>query len=225
MPVETVQDGTNFTGNFWDTSITQDVDVDTTLNLDFRPLDDDVTLSLLKRAKDNQYTALVVTLDTFQLGWRPKDLARAYLPFIHGVGCSIPFSDPVFMSKIGQQVSHAHPAFPYDAKTLNEIISAGGSAYSDTLKDRKVAAAQWMMEQINSGTYRKWGDLAFLRNNWEGPLILKGIQNVHDAHQAIDAGVDGIIVSNHGKSRPGSSIESRCWFNGDYFFLSQVGAK
>ncbi|KAJ4318011.1 hypothetical protein N0V84_007065 [Fusarium piperis] len=51
---------------------------------------------------------------------------------------------------------------------------------------------------MNSGTYREWEDLKVLKNLWEGPIVLKGIQTVQDAHKAIEHGMDGIIVSNHG---------------------------
>jgi isopentenyl diphosphate isomerase/L-lactate dehydrogenase-like FMN-dependent dehydrogenase len=55
----------------------------------------------------------------------------------------------------------------------------------------------WLQE-ANSGLFRSWKDLAFLRANWDGPIVLKGIQTVGDAHAAMDARVDGIVVSNHG---------------------------
>jgi isopentenyl diphosphate isomerase/L-lactate dehydrogenase-like FMN-dependent dehydrogenase len=50
------------------------------------PTDDDVTVSILGRARAAGFTALVVTLDTWTLGWRPADLDGAYLPFLRGVG-------------------------------------------------------------------------------------------------------------------------------------------
>ena len=46
------------------------------------------------------YGAIVVTLDTLTLGWRPRDLRHAYLPFIRGEGCGQYFSDPVFLSRL-----------------------------------------------------------------------------------------------------------------------------
>src|ERR1700712_2648793 len=61
-----------------------------------RPQWEDVTVSLLNRAKADGYKVLVVTLDTFNLAWRPTDLDTAYLPFIWGDGCQIGHSDPVF---------------------------------------------------------------------------------------------------------------------------------
>lgn len=60
-----------------------------------------VTASILRRAKEAGFTALVVTLDTMNLGWRPHDLETSYLPFSHGTGCAVGLSDPVFMNKIG----------------------------------------------------------------------------------------------------------------------------
>lgn len=60
-----------------------------------------VTLSLLKRAKENGFTVLVVTLDTTLLGYRPKDLDTSTLPFLNGQGCAVGFSDPVFLEREG----------------------------------------------------------------------------------------------------------------------------
>src|SRR5947209_2263846 len=46
------------------------------------------------------YGAIVVTLDTLILGWRPRDIRTAYLPFISGQGCAQFFTDPVFRSRL-----------------------------------------------------------------------------------------------------------------------------
>jgi lactate 2-monooxygenase len=61
---------------------------------------------------------------------------------------------------------------------------------------------------LNSGTYRTWPDLEFLKQHWDGPIVLKGIQTVEDAHKAIDYGMDGIIVSNHGGRQLDGAIAS-----------------
>ena len=60
------------------------------------PNDEDVCLSLLARAQAAGFTALVVTLDTWMLGWRPHDLDNAYLPFLTGKGLANYFTDPAF---------------------------------------------------------------------------------------------------------------------------------
>jgi len=132
------------------------------------PGDSDVCASLLARAKKAGFTALVVTLDTWTLAWRPSDLDQAYLPFLHGDGLAIPFSDPVFRGLL--------------EKTPEE--------------DSPTAVLRWL--GMVSGTDRTWDQLPFLREHWDGPIVLKGILRVDDARRAVDAGMDGIIVSNHG---------------------------
>jgi isopentenyl diphosphate isomerase/L-lactate dehydrogenase-like FMN-dependent dehydrogenase len=132
------------------------------------PNDNDVTISLLQRAKAAGFTTLVVTLDTWTLAWRPNDLDLAYLPFIRAVGTAIPFSDPAFLAKL--------------AKSPEE--------------DPNMAILRWI--PMFTGTDHRWDQLPFLREHWDGPIVLKGIQHVDDARRASDAGMDGIVVSNHG---------------------------
>ena len=132
------------------------------------PKDRDVAASLLGRAKAAGFTVLVVTLDTRLLGWRPHDLDAAFLPFLRGVGVQNYFSDPVF---------------------------AGGLAASPA-EDQDAAVLRWA--SMFGDPSLTWNDLPFLRENWEGPVVLKGICSVADAQRAVDAGVDGIVVSNHG---------------------------
>ncbi|MFL6124085.1 lactate 2-monooxygenase [Actinophytocola sp.] len=132
------------------------------------PNDNDVTISILQRARAAGFSALVVTLDTWTLAWRPNDLDQAYLPFIRGVGNAIPFSDPAFRALL--------------TKSPEE--------------DPTAAILRWI--PMFTGTDRRWDQLPFLREHWDGPIVLKGIQHVGDARRAGDAGMDGIIVSNHG---------------------------
>ncbi|MDQ3786596.1 MAG: lactate 2-monooxygenase [Actinomycetota bacterium] len=132
------------------------------------PNDNEVTISILQRAKAAGFTTLVLTLDTWTLAWRPNDLDQAYLPFIRGIGTAIPFSDPAFRAKL--------------AKTPEE--------------DPTAAILQWI--PMFTGTDHHWDQLPFLREHWDGPIVLKGIQHVDDARRASDAGMDGIVVSNHG---------------------------
>ena len=61
---------------------------------------------------------------------------------------------------------------------------------------------------MNSGTYREWKDLRVLRENWDGPIVLKGIQTVEDARLAVEYGMDGIVVSNHGGRQVDGAIAS-----------------
>ena len=65
-----------------------------------------------------------------------------------------------------------HPTFPYDRARLHQLRAAGD--------EKAITAAhlggQWLKE-INSGYFRSWSDLKFLREHWKGPLLLKGIQS------------------------------------------------
>jgi len=156
------------------------------------PRSNDISASLLKRAKENGYNALVVTLDTMTIGWRPHDLETSFVPFPHGVGVQLGFSDPTFMARYGKQlVTDHHPEFPYNPLKFDQKIAAGDAK----LKEESFLATEWIKE---THVFHDWEDLKFLRDTWEGPLVVKGILNPHDAEKALTYGVDGIIVSNHG---------------------------
>lgn len=64
--------------------------------------------------------------------------------------------------------------------------------------DMSSFAAAWGWMRANFDASVSWPDLAFVRQNWPGAILLKGILDVEDARMAVDAGVDGIVVSNHG---------------------------
>lgn len=138
-----------------------------------------------------------MTLDTTLVGWRPHDLQTSYLPFKHGVGCAVGFSDPVFMARYNLPVTHAHDPFPYSPNEIRTEIVAGGEKSEGWQK--KMALSMAWMGECNSGIYRTWEDLELLKKHWDGPIILKGIQSVADAEKAIQVGVQGIVVSNHGE--------------------------
>ena len=128
----------------------------------------ELTASMLQRAERSGYQALVVTLDTSILAWRERDLQHAYLPFILGQGLSNYFSDPVFRALLAQP------------------------------PDENPAAAIQLWSGLFSNTALTWSDISFLRKHTSLPIILKGILHPDDAAHALDAGVDGMIVSNHG---------------------------
>ncbi|MCU1657369.1 MAG: alpha-hydroxy-acid oxidizing enzyme [Pseudonocardiales bacterium] len=142
------------------------------------PHDEQVCLSFLDRARASGFTALVVTLDTWMLGWRPHDLDQAYLPFLTGEGLATYFSDPAFCAGLAKA--------PHD--------------------DLPAALMRWL--PMFSGTDHTWEQLAFLREHWKGPIVLKGIQHVDDARRAVDFGADGIVVSNHGGRQVDGAIAS-----------------
>ena len=126
-----------------------------------RPRSNDITLSILGRAKAAGFTTLVVTLDTFILGWRPHDLDTAYLPFAASVGAQVGTSDPVFMQCMGLPVRpDEQPAFPLDLEAFRGRLAAGDEQAVAALK----LGGEWLRE-TNSGKFRTWEDLAFLREN------------------------------------------------------------
>ena len=166
-----------------------------------KPQNEDITASLLRRAKAAGFTTLVVTLDTFMLAWRPLDLDEAYLPFIWGEGCAIGLNDPVFNRMWDEMKAQDKRTFGEKAREVLDLIRRPGTPWGAV----KVLANAKMLGRsmawlgvLNSGTYREWEHLEVLKKLWDGPIVLKGIQRVEDAHRAIDAGMDGIIVSNHG---------------------------
>jgi len=128
------------------------------------------------------------------IGWRPHDLDTSYLPFFHSYGCQNGFADPVFMARYGKKPdTQSEVAFPYNPQEINARVEKGDPAAKALVH----MGTEWVRE-MSSGRQRSWDELKLLRDNWPGPLVLKGIQCAADAELAIDAGVDGIVVSNHG---------------------------
>ena len=142
------------------------------------PRDRDVAASFIGRAKAAGFTALVVTLDTFILAWRPRDLSAAYLPFLKRMGLANYECDPAFLA--GLQSS---PDDDPDASVLRWLSMFG--------------------DPTNT-----WDDLAWLRDQWDGPIVLKGVLHPDDARRAADAGMDGVVVSNHGGRQIDGEIAS-----------------
>ncbi len=149
------------------------------------PLSDAVTASLLTRARAAGCTVLVVTLDTFTMSWRPLDLDGGYLPFVTGQGNALGFSDPVFRKQFAE-------------------LSGG-----DAVEDSVVMASRAWLAEVFSGHAHSWEDLATLRRLWgDGPIVLKGVLSVEDARMAVECGMDGIVVSNHGGRQLDGAVPS-----------------
>ena len=85
------------------------------------------------------------------------------------------FSDPVFMRARGEEPWPAgkHCEYPYDPEACERAIASGDAE----MKKRKELGYAWLGE-VNTGLYRTWEDIAFLREHWKGPIVLKGIQSV-----------------------------------------------
>ncbi len=132
------------------------------------PNDRALAASLVDRAEAAGYGAIVLTVDTFVPGWKPRDLQQAWLPFLNGVGVANYFQDPVFRAAL--------------EKTPEEDVG--------------MATGHFLGIQANPSL--SWDDLAWLREQTKLPILIKGIQHPDDAREAANRGIDGIVVSNHG---------------------------
>jgi lactate 2-monooxygenase len=134
----------------------------------YTPADRDLAASLVARAEAAGFRAIVVTLDTQILGWRPRDVALASFPQLKGLCLANYFSDPLFRAKLEKSPE----------------------------EDVRAAALMWALGFSDPGL--SWEDLPWLRSLTKLPLLLKGICHPDDVHRAIDGGIDGIYCSNHG---------------------------
>lgn len=132
------------------------------------PKNFDLAASLVQRAEKAGYSAIVVTLDTYLLAWRVRDIQHAYLPFLYGEGLANYFSDPIFRGLLDE---------PPEENPTQAILT---------------------FAQLFSNPSLTWDDLSFLRQHTNLPIVLKGILHPDDARRAADMGMDGVIVSNHG---------------------------
>jgi lactate 2-monooxygenase len=142
------------------------------------PRNPDVAASLLARAKAAGFSVLVLTLDTFMLSWRPRDLAAAYLPFLQRMGLVNYETDPAFLAGL------------------------------DKAPDDDPVASILHWQSMFGDPSKTWDDLPWLREHWDGPIALKGVLHPDDALRAADAGMDAVIVSNHGGRQVDGSLAS-----------------
>lgn len=164
---------------------------------------DDLVKSLVSRAERCGCEAIVVTLDTTLLGWRTRDLDQAHLPFLQGKGIAQYTSDPVFLASLEAPLPDGADAGrpPINLNTLKSVLQAAQAFPEGTLHSLTTGRALAAVRRFIA-TYSRpsltWDDLAFLREHTKLPILLKGILDPDDAKRALNRGVDGIIVSNHG---------------------------
>jgi L-lactate dehydrogenase (cytochrome) len=140
--------------------------------------DRDLVESFVGRAERAGYGAIVITVDTFIPGWKPRDLQQAWLPFLNGMGVANYFQDPVFRAAL---------------ETTPE-------------EDQGAATGHFLGVQANPSL--SWDDLGWLRERTLLPIVVKGIQHPDDAREAARRGIDGIVVSNHGGRQVDGAIGS-----------------
>ena len=119
---------------------------------------------------------MVVTLDTWVTGWRPRDLNASNFPQLRGKVLHNYFTDPVSSAR-------------YLEKPPEE--------------DPKAAIFTWA---ATFGKVLTWEDMAWLKSVTKMPIVLKGICHPEDARRAVDTGADAIYCSNHGGRQANGGI-------------------
>jgi L-lactate dehydrogenase (cytochrome) len=143
----------------------------------------EISTAAIKRARAAGYSALVVTIDTAVAGMRERDLRGGVRELLSGN----PLAMLPFMSQFLARPSWL-AGFLRDGGLMrfpNVSFPEGPMEYAD------VASA------LANATLC-WDDLHWIRDAWGGPIVAKGVQSVEDAVQAVEAGADAIVVSNHG---------------------------
>ena len=162
----------------------------------------DLVASLVSRAESCGCSAIVLTLDTTMLGWRIRDLDLAYLPFLRGKGIAQYTSDPVFVEGLQETLRQEAPrGGRITLAAVGTLLSQAGSYPGSRLANVRSGLARAAVRRFVE-TYSRpslsWDDLAFLRERTRLPILLKGILHPADARAAVEHGMDGIVVSNHG---------------------------
>jgi lactate 2-monooxygenase len=158
--------------------------------------------SLVSRAERCGCAAIVLTLDTTMLGWRVRDLDLASLPFLRGKGIAQYTSDPVFVEALQETLRQDPPpggriTLAAVSTLLSQADAYPGSWLANVRSGLARAAVRRFVETYSRPSL-SWDDLAFLRGRTKLPILLKGILHPTDALAAIEHGMSGIVVSNHG---------------------------
>jgi isopentenyl diphosphate isomerase/L-lactate dehydrogenase-like FMN-dependent dehydrogenase len=141
--------------------------------------DREVTASFVKRAEAAGYEAIAVTVDTLTLGYRDRDIRNDnYLPFLFGDGIGQFTSDPVFRSRLPEEGA------------------------DDPATQGLTMVSMFPNLALN------WDDFEWLREQTSLPILIKGILTAEDARKAMEIGIDGIMVSNHGGRQVDGAISA-----------------
>jgi L-lactate dehydrogenase (cytochrome) len=141
--------------------------------------------AMLEKARQAQCSALVFTLDMAVPGSRYRDV-RSGLADASGIAGDL--------RRIGQVI--VRPRWAWDVGLWGRPHHLGNVA--PVLKGHTGLEDFFAWMRSNFDPTVTWNDLKWVRSAWQGPLIVKGVLDVDDAVRAVDLGVDGLIVSNHG---------------------------
>ncbi len=168
---------------------------------------DELVRSFVSRAERAGCEAIVVTLDTTMLGWRLRDLDLGFLPFLAGKGIAQYVTDPVFQRLVDEAPAPGRgPVTPAAIRALWRLARAyPGSTWTNLRSPRPRQAVRTFLDVFPRPSLN-WRDLAIVRDATKLPILVKGILHPDDARRALDEGVDGIVVSNHGGRQVDGSI-------------------
>ena len=143
-----------------------------------------VAEAAIARARASGYSVLVVTIDTPVSGMRERDIRRGAGPLLKG-------DMRAMLPHIWQFATHPRWVMGYLGDGAPrvfpnvELPGVGPMPCGDT-------------SLLLAETNVTWKDLAWIRDAWRGPIVVKGVHTGDVARQAVDAGADAVIVSNHG---------------------------
>ena len=142
-----------------------------------------LTKELIERCKEAKYLALCLTVDTPVAGNRERD-------FVHGFSAAP-------RSRIRQALSFArHPAWLARALIRKDLEMVNITRSEAAAQSVKGDVRQFIEDQMERSL--TWTDVEWIRERWDGPLVIKGVQTVEDCRKAADAGATAVMLSNHG---------------------------
>ena len=164
--------------------------------------DEALVESFVHRAEVCGCSAIVLTLDVTMLGWRTGDLENGHLPFASGRGIAQYTSDPVFRAALESAGSVPSSTKPPVTPALVATALAQKRNFPGRWQGKLFSSKPRRAVERFMLTYSRpdlqWSDLPRLRAMTKLPIVLKGVLHPDDLRRAVDAGMDGVIVSNHG---------------------------
>lgn len=174
---------------------------------------DDLMRSFVGRAEACGCEAIVLTADTTRLGWRVRDMDLGFSPFLQGRGIAQYTSDPVFRASLSRPLESAGTIGPGRVnfallRVLARLYRRYPGSFAEKVRFGTPRRAVQRFLTSYSRPWLNWTDLARLRSATRLPILIKGIQHADDARLALEHGIDGVIVSNHGGRQVDGAIAS-----------------
>ncbi len=144
----------------------------------------DVAEATMARAKAAGYKALVVTIDTPVSGMRERD-------FRYGVR-------PILQGNVWGSLPYAWQFVRRPRWVLDYVADGRPRVFPNVELPGKGAMPCGDVGVLLESTIVTWDDLRWMRDAWQGPLVVKGVHTGDDARRAMDAGAQAVVVSNHG---------------------------